>query len=175
MERNESGAAVAAEFGSLALRATRLRKRIDRIDTAEPRHRFALQHRFRAYAADIRHPGLLHSHIVRNGSRVGGISAAPAGGLSSRPRAQACWRSAASQKCIHSAISIKTISVDRPAVAQSNLAPEAIDHPPIPADDRGVFARVISLRRQLPALLPEQPVNLDQRKPAAAHKMARKR
>jgi hypothetical protein len=55
------------------------------------------------------------------------------------------------------------------------LAAEAVDHPAVPCYDLGVPARIISSRRQLPALLPQQPVHLDERKLAAARQMTRQR
>jgi hypothetical protein len=51
------------------------------------------------------------SHMVRNRASIGGIVEIPTGVCSSFPLAQAICRSAASQKCLQSGISIRMISV----------------------------------------------------------------
>jgi hypothetical protein len=53
------------------------------------------------------------------------------------------------------------------------LTAQAVDHPPVLRDDLGMPARIIGFRRQLPTGLPEQ--HFDQRKPAVAREMTRKR
>jgi hypothetical protein len=136
------------------------------INARQARNQFAVRLRMQAQSSHFGHPGLIHlPYGSKQSSRRRHLRYASGWVLKSS--ACPCDLPCRRQPEMHPQRHVDQDDLRRPRypVRDRCFLPQAVYHPRVALDELGMLARIHLARRQFPALLPEQSIDLDMRQP----------